>query len=97
MRTVIVLLILVVAVLIVAVGSGLINVRQTEPAELPQVSVSEDGVAATGGRQPTFDVETGTVAVGSETRAVTVPKLEVEPAPDAEPEQPSEDGVPAAS
>ncbi|MBW0144171.1 hypothetical protein [Sphingomicrobium clamense] len=80
MRTVIVLLILVVAVLIVAVGSGLVDIRQTQPAELPEVSVTDEGVEATGGRQPTFDVETGSVAVGSETRAVTVPKLEVEPA-----------------
>lgn len=86
MRKLLALLILVVVLLIVAVATGFLDIRQTEPARLPQVSVSQDGVAAEGGRQPTFDVETGSVAVGSETRAVTVPTLEVEAAPQDEPE-----------
>lgn len=81
MRNLLLLLIVIVIALIVAVASGLVDIRQTQPAELPEVSVGEDGISAEGGRQPTFDVETGSVSVGSETRAVTVPKLEVEPAP----------------
>lgn len=89
MRKLLALLIFVVVLLILAVATGLLDIRQTEPAKLPQVSVSQDGVAAEGGRQPTFDVETGSVAVGSETRAVTVPTLEVEPAPDGEDETPA--------
>lgn len=90
MRNLLILLIVVVLALIAVIATGLVDVRQTSPAQLPEVSVSGDGVEATGGRQPTFDVETGSVSVGSETRAVTVPKLEVEPAPDAEAERSNE-------
>lgn len=80
MRTVLAILIVAVIALAIAVGTGLIDIRQTRPADLPDVTVSEDGVSASGGRQPAFDVETGSIAVGSETRAVTVPTLEVQSA-----------------
>lgn len=90
MRNLLLILIIVVLALIALIATGLVDIRQTGSAELPEVSVSENGVAAKGGRQPTFDVETGSVSVGSETRAVTVPKLEVEPAPGREAEAPVE-------
>lgn len=90
MRNLLLLLIIVVLALIAVIATGLVDVRQTAPAELPKVSVDEDGVSAEGGRQPTFDVETGSVSVGSETRAVTVPKLQVESAPTGDAEAPDD-------
>lgn len=91
MRNLILLLIVIVLGLIALIATGLVDIRQTRPAELPNVSVDENGIAAQGGRQPAFDVETGSVSVGTETRAVTVPKLQVEPASDGSTDSPSEE------
>jgi hypothetical protein len=73
MRAVLLLLILAVVALIVLVATGLLDISQTRPAEAPQVSVNENGVTATGGQTPAFDVETGTVSVGTNQANVTVP------------------------
>ena len=73
MRAILLILILAVVGLIVLVATGLINVNQTRPAEAPSVSVSSNGVTATGGQTPAFDVETGTVSVGTGQANVTVP------------------------
>jgi hypothetical protein len=73
MRAVLILLILAVAALIILVATGLLDVNQTRPAEAPQVSVNGDGITATGGQTPAFDVETGTVSVGTNQVNVTVP------------------------
>ena len=72
MRAILLILILAVVALIVLVATGLIDINQTRPAEAPQVSVTENGVVAKGGQAPAFDVETGTVSVGSEPANVTV-------------------------
>jgi len=72
MRAILLILILAVVALIVLVATGLIDINQTRPAEAPQVSVTENGVVAKGGQAPAFDVETGTVSVGSEPAKVTV-------------------------
>ncbi len=73
MRAVILVLILAVVAAIVLVATGLININQTRPAEVPSVSVNSNGVTATGGQTPAFDVETGTVSVGTNQANVTVP------------------------
>ena len=80
MRAVILVLILAVVALIVAVASGLINIRQTRNAEAPNVQANASGVTATGGQAPAFDVETGKIAVGSSDKNVTVkvPAIKVE-------------------
>jgi hypothetical protein len=82
MRAIILILILAVVGLIVLVATGLLDINQTQPAEAPQVSVTENGVTAKGGQAPAFDVETGTVSVGSEPANVTVavPTVQVNPA-----------------
>ncbi|GAA4749206.1 hypothetical protein GCM10023264_14340 [Sphingomonas daechungensis] len=82
MRAVLLLLILAVVALIVLVATGLIDINQTRPAEVPQVSVNSNGITATGGQTPAFDVETGTVSVGANQANVTVPvpSLKVNPA-----------------
>jgi hypothetical protein len=72
MRAILLILIVAVVALIVLVATGLIDINQTRPAAVPQVSVTENGVVAKGGQAPAFDVETGTVSVGSEPANVTV-------------------------
>ena len=81
MRVVLLILILAVVVLIVALATGLVSFQQTRRAQLPEVTTA-NGVAAKGGQTPAFDVETGSVAVGSRQRnvSVEVPTLEVKPA-----------------
>ena len=72
MRAILLVLILAVVGLIILIATGLLDINQTKPAEAPQVSVTENGVIAKGGQTPAFDVETGTVSVGSEATNVTV-------------------------
>ena len=79
MRKIILILIVAIVALIAAIQLGLLSFRQDRPAEVPGVEVSANGVTATGGQAPSFQVETGTVAVGTRdaTVAVPVPTLEV--------------------
>ena len=85
MRAVILVLILAVVALIIAIQTGLLDIRQTRSAEAPEITANGAGVTATGGQTPTFDVETGKVAVGSRPENVTVqvPTLEVRPPAEA--------------
>lgn len=79
MRVILLILILVVVALIVAIATGFLDISQTRPAQAPDVSVNGTGVAAKGGQAPRFDVETGTVAVGTQSRNVQVPVVKVVP------------------
>jgi len=84
MRAILLVLILAVVALIVLFATGLLDINQTRPAEVPAVSVTGNGVTAAGGQTPAFDVETGTVSVGSNQTNVTlpVPSVRVNPAED---------------
>jgi hypothetical protein len=73
MRAILLILILAVVALIVLFATGLLDVDQTRSAEAPEVSVTGEGITATGGQTPEFDVETGTVSVGANQANVTVP------------------------
>jgi hypothetical protein len=73
MRAIILILILAVVVLIGAIATGLLDISQTRSAKAPDVAVSQNGITASGGQAPTFDVETGTVSVGAKPTNVTVP------------------------
>lgn len=90
MRAVLLILIVAVVALIVLVATGLLDINQTRPAEAPSVSVTGNGITATGGQAPAFDVETGTVSVGTNQANVTVPvpSVRVNPA-DGNQAQPS--------
>jgi hypothetical protein len=44
----------------------------------PQLSTTTNGIKASGGQPPAFDVETGSVKVGSAQKTVTVPTLTVQ-------------------
>ena len=84
MRAIILILILAVVLLIAAFATGFIDLNQTRDARVPQVSATENGVAAEGGQAPAFDVETGSVTVGTKQANVTVPDVRIQPAqPDA--------------
>ena len=72
MRAAILILILAVVALIIAIQTGFLDIRQTRGAQAPEVSADSNGVTATGGQAPAFDVETGKVAIGSKDQNVTV-------------------------
>ena len=88
MRAVILILILVVIALIIAVASGFLHVSQTRTAAAPNVNVNGTGLSASGGQTPAFDVETGSVSIGTKERQVRVPSLQVNsPAANAQQDQ----------
>ena len=72
-RTVFLILIVIVLVLIAAIATGFLDISQTREARVPQISANEQGVTASGGQAPAFDVQTGTVSVGAQPANVTVP------------------------
>lgn len=78
MRAVLLILILAVVAVILAVASGFIDITQTRQAQAPQVSATTDGITATGGQSPAFQVETGSVQVGTGTANVTAPTVKIE-------------------
>ena len=78
MRAVLLIIIVAIIVLIVAVASGYLNIKQTRGAEAPAVSTTGNGVQAKGGRTPAFDVETGSVTVGSKESTVRLPQVQVQ-------------------
>lgn len=79
MRAIILILILVVVALIIAIASGFLHVSQTRTAAAPDINVNRGGLSASGGRTPVFDVETGSVSVGTKQRQVQVPSVQVNP------------------
>ena len=80
MRAVILILIVAIVAIILAVGSGFIDISQTREARAPDLSADGNGVNATGGQTPAFDIETGKVAVGAKDQNVTmkVPTVEIQ-------------------
>lgn len=77
MRAVFVILILAVIGLIAAIQLGLIDVRQTRPATTPSVTAENGVIRAEAGQAPAFDVETGSIGVGTREANITVPQVEV--------------------
>jgi hypothetical protein len=78
MRVIIFVLIIAVLVIIAAIATGFLNINQIRGAKAPQVSATHNGVTAKGGQAPAFDVETGSVKVGTKQTTVKVPALVVE-------------------
>lgn len=80
MRAILLLLIVVVVAAIVLFATGLVDVNTVRGVQAPRVEAGSDGVSAQGGQAPAFDVQTGSVAVGTTQTTVKVPTIQVKPA-----------------
>ena len=78
MRAVLLLIIVAVIAIIAAMATGFLSINQIRGTRVPQVTATANGVTAKGGQAPAFDVETGSVKVGSTEAQVKVPSLVVE-------------------
>ena len=79
MRAILFLFIIVVLILLVGVGSGFLDINQIRGARAPAVSATGNGIVAKGGQTPAFDVQTGSVEIGTRNATVKVPELQVKP------------------
>jgi hypothetical protein len=95
MRAIFLILIVAVVALIIAVMTGFLDISQTRGAQVPTMSANENGVTATGGQAPGFDVQTGSVGVGSREANVSVPVIEVRPPAANQPAAPAANQPPA--
>jgi hypothetical protein len=77
MRAILLILILVVVTLIAVIGTGYVDISQTRGARAPTVAASDGTIRAQGGQSPAFEVQTGSVEVGTREANVAVPKIEV--------------------
>jgi hypothetical protein len=78
MRAILFIIIVAVIAVVAAIATGFLNVNQIRGGEPPQVSATRNGVTAKGGQTPAFDVETGSVKVGTKETTVKVPTLVVQ-------------------
>ena len=98
MRAVLLVLILAVVVIIGAVATGFLDINQVRGAKAPDIDASRNGVTATGGQAPSFDIETGSVGVGTRDAAIKVPQIQVNPpANQAAPQSPPPPAQPPQS
>lgn len=88
MRNIFLFLIIAVLALIAAVATGLLDINQIRPAQAPEISADSNGVTASGGQTPKFEVETGSVSVGTKPAEVTVPVPNIQVNPPANSAQP---------
>jgi hypothetical protein len=79
MRAIILVLVVIIIAVIAGIATGFIDINQIRGAKVPEISATRNGVTAKGGQAPAFDVETGSVKVGTSNATVKVPKLEVVP------------------
>jgi uncharacterized membrane protein len=77
MRAVLLVLIVLVVALIAAIQTGLINITQTRSATAPTVEAGEGALRTQAGQAPRFEVETGSVGVGTHQANVAVPEVQV--------------------
>jgi hypothetical protein len=77
MRALILILIIAIVAIIAAVATGFLDINQIRGAQAPEIAASRNGITAKGGQPPAFDVETGSVKVGSQDANVKIPSLEV--------------------
>ncbi len=79
MRAVLLILIVAVLAVLVALWTGFLDIDQIRGAKAPAISATHNGVVAKGGQAPAFDVETGSVEVGTRNTNVKVPELTIKP------------------
>jgi len=78
MRAVIFILVIVILVVIAGIATGFLDINQIRGARAPQVAATGNGITTRGGQAPAFDVQTGSVKVGTQEKTVKVPTLVVE-------------------
>ena len=78
MRALIFIVIIAVLAIIAALATGFLSISQIRGGQAPQVATTGNGISAKGGQAPAFDVQTGSVKVGSKDANVKVPTLVVE-------------------
>ena len=78
MRAILFILIIAVLVVIAALATGFLDINQIRGARAPQLSATHNGVTAQGGQAPAFDVQTGSVSVGTTDKSMKVPTLTVQ-------------------
>ena len=77
MRAILLILIVAVVALIAGFATGYIDISQTREAQAPKIETGDGAIRATGGQSPAFEVQTGSVEVGTQEANVAVPKIEV--------------------
>lgn len=77
MRAILLILILAVVALIAAFATGYLDISQTREASVPRIEASEGAIRAQGGQPPAFEVQKGSVELGTREADVPVPKIEV--------------------
>jgi hypothetical protein len=82
MRALLLILIVAVLAILVAVWTGFLDIDQIRGAKAPTVSATHNGVVAKGGQAPAFDVETGSVEIGTKNTTVKVPEVRIKPPQD---------------
>lgn len=92
MRAVLFIAILAILVTVAAVASGYLRISQLRGGDAPEMSASRNGLSAKAGQAPAFDVETGSIKVGTEDATVKVPTLEVQKV-----QKPGQNQAPAAT
>jgi flagellar basal body-associated protein FliL len=80
MRAVILILVVIILAIVAAIATGFLNINQIRGAKAPEITATRNGVTAKGGQSPAFDVQTGSVKVGTKETTVKVPALEVQKA-----------------
>ena len=78
MRAVLLIVILAVVVIIGAISTGFIDVRQIRAGTPPAIVATRSSITAKGGQAPAFDVETGSVKVGTKESNVAMPTLQIQ-------------------
>ena len=77
MRAILLILIVAVVAVIAAIATGYLDISQTREARPPNIQAADGAIRAQGGQAPAFEVQTGSVEVGSGEANVAVPKVEV--------------------
>jgi hypothetical protein len=77
MRAILLILVLAVVALIAAIATGYLDITQTRGARAPEVAAGEGTIRTQGGQAPAFEVQTGSVEVGTREANVAVPRIEV--------------------
>jgi predicted small secreted protein len=88
MRAVLLILIIIIVAAIIALATGLLDINTVRGVRAPDISTTGNGVSARGGQAPAFEVETGSVTLGTQKATVPVPSVNVNPA-NGQPAQPN--------